>query len=245
VYAQQTDFETANAKAQTECTAVWSDPAFDTLRTKIPLGGEKPTIGMLTNREKLLPKDRPLADLALKALYKCRKAQALANAMLPPQVQLKISTAEREQDALIAELYNGKLTFGEFNVAANRLHVKLYEALYGVQKPPEAASAPVPKKPAEVKIPQPRPQLEQTNVAASNRLRLALVIGNSKYENLPKLSNPANDARAVADLFQKMGYRTRLLLDASDQNIRQAELSQMNLKRQTPLSSFTPGTVPK
>jgi Caspase domain/PDZ domain len=37
---------------------------------------------------------------------------------------------------------------------------------------------------------------------------------------LPRLRNPTNDARAVAAIFQKMGYRTQLLLDATEQNIR-------------------------
>ena len=51
-------------------------------------------------------------------------------------------------------------------------------------------------------------------------VRIALVIGNSDYANLPKLSNPANDARSIAEVLEKMGYRTKLLLDASDQSIR-------------------------
>jgi hypothetical protein len=51
-------------------------------------------------------------------------------------------------------------------------------------------------------------------------IRLALVIGNSNYANLPKLSNPVNDARSIAEVLQKLGYTTKLLLDASDQSIR-------------------------
>jgi uncharacterized caspase-like protein len=49
--------------------------------------------------------------------------------------------------------------------------------------------------------------------------RLALVIGNSNYANLPNLSSPLNDARSIAEVLQKLGYRTKLLLDASDQSI--------------------------
>jgi peptidoglycan hydrolase-like protein with peptidoglycan-binding domain len=36
--------------------------------------------------------------------------------------------------------------------------------------------------------------------------RAALVIGNSAYQNAPLLPNPARDARAIADQFQKAGY---------------------------------------
>jgi hypothetical protein len=189
---------------------------------KIPLDGEKPTLVMLTNVEKLHPKDKPVANLAIKTLAKCRAAYAPVYAMLPATIVNLMHGNEREQDALIAELYNGKITFGEYNVAANRIIGRLSEALSGLQKPQETVSAPAANKTAAVKMPPPRPKPEQATVPSSNQVRLALIIGNSKYVNLPKLPNPANDARAVAEVFQKMGYKTELLLDASEQNIRQA-----------------------
>ncbi len=43
--------------------------------------------------------------------------------------------------------------------------------------------------------------------AASAEKRVALVIGNDSYENLPKLSKAANDARAVASTLEGMGYK--------------------------------------
>jgi hypothetical protein len=58
-------YEAIFAKARDECKTLWSDHALDALRSKIPLGEEKPTFSMLTNVEKLRPKDRPLADLAI------------------------------------------------------------------------------------------------------------------------------------------------------------------------------------
>ena len=36
--------------------------------------------------------------------------------------------------------------------------------------------------------------------------RVALVIGNSSYRNVAKLSNPANDATAVAAMFKSAGF---------------------------------------
>jgi uncharacterized caspase-like protein len=36
--------------------------------------------------------------------------------------------------------------------------------------------------------------------------RVALVIGNSAYQNVPRLSNAANDAKAVADLLERAGF---------------------------------------
>ena len=36
--------------------------------------------------------------------------------------------------------------------------------------------------------------------------RVALVIGNSAYQNVPALPNPANDAAAIAEMFKKAGF---------------------------------------
>ena len=41
--------------------------------------------------------------------------------------------------------------------------------------------------------------------AASAETRLALVIGNSRYQDAP-LKNPANDAAAIADNLKKLGF---------------------------------------
>src|SRR5215208_292890 len=38
--------------------------------------------------------------------------------------------------------------------------------------------------------------------------RVALIIGNSSYRNVAKLSNPANDAAAVAAMFKSAGFDT-------------------------------------
>src|ERR1700760_335078 len=36
--------------------------------------------------------------------------------------------------------------------------------------------------------------------------RVALVLGNSAYQNVPQLTNPANDAALMADTFKKAGF---------------------------------------
>ena len=41
---------------------------------------------------------------------------------------------------------------------------------------------------------------------AQTARRVALVIGNSAYEHLPPLANPANDARAIEDLLHGLGF---------------------------------------
>jgi hypothetical protein len=48
--------------------------------------------------------------------------------------------------------------------------------------------------------------LIMANAEAFATTRVALVIGNSAYQNVAQLPNPANDAAAVADMFRKAGF---------------------------------------
>src|ERR1700681_1264660 len=50
--------------------------------------------------------------------------------------------------------------------------------------------------------------------------RVALVIGNSTYQNVPSLANPANDAAAVTDIFKAAGFD----VVESRRNLKNAEL---------------------
>ena len=45
-----------------------------------------------------------------------------------------------------------------------------------------------------------------TTIEAVADKRVALVVGNSAYQNVPQLPNPAKDAQAIADLFKGMGF---------------------------------------
>jgi tetratricopeptide (TPR) repeat protein len=56
-----------------------------------------------------------------------------------------------------------------------------------------AATAAVPDKPKPV---------------ALNERRIALVIGNSAYRNVPPLANPVRDATSIADALRRSGFRT-------------------------------------
>jgi hypothetical protein len=211
------------AKADADCKALWSDHVFDRVREKFPLLAENPTLSMLSNHERLLPKDKSLADLALKVVERCREFYAPAYAMLPPGVAEMIHGEERKQDALIAELYTRKITFGEYNIKMSRTVAETKRALSGIPQHPDPPVSASIKPENRASAPLPRPRQEQAELRqtrASNETRIALVIGNSNYSNLPKLSNPTNDARSVAETLQKMGYGTQLLLDATEDSIR-------------------------
>ena len=51
-------------------------------------------------------------------------------------------------------------------------------------------------------------------------VRLALVIGNSKYTEFGTLENPVKDAKGMSQALKEMGYTTKLILDADESTMR-------------------------
>ena len=143
--------------------------------------------------------------------------------MLPEAIQIALRGIAQKQDALIAELYNGKISFGTYNVGMNRLTGQFTDLISALKlKSPTPESSQSTKNIRnQAAFPQ---KSDATNtiqaIERPHEKRLALVIGNSNYRALPRLPNPQNDARSIADALQKMGYQTDLLLDATEQSIR-------------------------
>src|SRR5919108_1079197 len=54
-----------------------------------------------------------------------------------------------------------------------------------------------------------------TSLPVAAAKRVALVIGNSSYQNAPALPNPINDGRAVADVLRRLDF---VVIDAMDQD---------------------------
>lgn len=57
-------------------------------------------------------------------------------------------------------------------------------------------------------------------IAQAGSDRVALVIGNGKYQNASVLTNPANDAKAIADKFESIGFDVMLRYDLTGQDFR-------------------------
>lgn len=55
--------------------------------------------------------------------------------------------------------------------------------------------------------PEPQPRIQTPSVASGGR-RVALVIGNSDYKNVPVLPNPQRDAALVASTLKRIGFET-------------------------------------
>ncbi len=58
--------------------------------------------------------------------------------------------------------------------------------------------------------------------AAQAAGRMALVIGNSAYRNVPQLPNPVRDAKAIAGVLRRMGYDVSLKTDLGYDGMRKA-----------------------
>ena len=56
--------------------------------------------------------------------------------------------------------------------------------------------------------------------SAQGAQRVALVIGNASYANVPELANPLNDAADVGDAFERLGYSVTRLEDVGRAQMR-------------------------
>src|SRR6202521_1987002 len=54
--------------------------------------------------------------------------------------------------------------------------------------------------------------------------RIALVVGNSDYQHVPVLANPANDAADVAQALQRLGFSVTTVKNANYESLRRALL---------------------
>lgn len=61
-----------------------------------------------------------------------------------------------------------------------------------------------------------------TSASAADEKRVALVIGISNYRNAPKLANPANDARRMAEAFRRLGFEVDEESDPDQRRLGQA-----------------------
>lgn len=58
--------------------------------------------------------------------------------------------------------------------------------------------------------------------AAQAASRIALVIGNARYQHAPWLANPANDARLMADTLSRLGFQVLYRTDVTQAGLRRA-----------------------
>jgi hypothetical protein len=79
-----------------------------------------------------------------------------------------------------------------------------------------ASPSPVVVPPSQVAITAPRPSkvvLPSSTTPAAGGRRVALVIGNNAYRDMPSLFNAGNDAQAVGDVLRKIGFEVTTKTD--------------------------------
>jgi hypothetical protein len=64
-----------------------------------------------------------------------------------------------------------------------------------------------------------------SSLSATAQSKVALVIGNGAYHDVPELFNPPHDARDVAAAFGRLGFSVQLVTDASYEDMRRALLT--------------------
>ena len=101
--------------------------------------------------------------------------------------------------------FRAALAMPQKNSNGKWAHDKARERLAALQDAPPSASAAVADTPHTA-----TPAI--TSAAPTNDNRVALVIGNSNYERVPALSNPERDAKLVADVLVRTGFKSVTLL---------------------------------
>jgi len=102
------------------------------------------------------------------------------------------------------EDYQSALTLNAFHAKALAGRDAARLALTTISRPPAASALSAPQ--AAVTAAGPAPEKPQAPAVAERRI--ALVIGNSAYKNVPLLPNPVRDATSVADALRRTGFQT-------------------------------------
>lgn len=103
-----------------------------------------------------------------------------------------------------------------YKLAADQGDEQAKTRLSKMDQPTAVASAPANVQPAAPAVVPAAPVSAVTQASIAAERRIALVIGNSAYREVPALPNPANDARAVADSLKAQGFASvRLVSDAT------------------------------
>jgi hypothetical protein len=152
-------------------------------------------------------------------------ARFALSVMLPPEVNTMVEGLQLKQDALIAELYSRKITFGDYNVGMDRLNGEFAPVLSGIPQSPGVSSSPSPvKKSAEVSEARASPRLpptERNTIPANPPKHVSRsLLGTAITRICQSSATRANDARAISEPLRKIGFTAKLVTDASDTDLR-------------------------
>lgn len=112
----------------------WQSPQFDLLRSRMPVHGRDVTFEMLNTTARISPAERhALAAWAEIALQAQRRTLDTAWAGEPPEVIALGEAARSRYASNLLELYNGVVTWGEFNRRTLTIAAELENSLAQVR----------------------------------------------------------------------------------------------------------------
>ena len=127
------------------CRAGYADPALDALRTKFPVlaGLERPTPAMLSDSTRPSERQKPLIVVYDRHAIDCANGYAAVFGELGPEyLAIHVQATTRAQAAR-SELYQGKLTFGEYVKKTTALTDEARAKFTALNRRPREAAAPV------------------------------------------------------------------------------------------------------
>ena len=163
--------------------------------------------------------DKAISLAPKSAIFRCRRGDTLREIGEADRALADFNEAILISPSSICAYAGRGLVFEQMNEFA-RAKTDFEKALaMPMQKDPdfdsaktsqETARTRLPVVAAMIKPPAPTaaPELASTATKPDPGVRMALVIGNSKYKSAAVLPNPRNDAEAVAETFRRIGFKS-------------------------------------
>jgi hypothetical protein len=99
---------------QEQCALLYSDPALDPIRSKVALDSpDRQTFSMLNDSHYVSTEEKPVVGLWVEKREQCWGYGSQARSMAPPQTSGVLSASKAATESAIAELYLGRITYGQ------------------------------------------------------------------------------------------------------------------------------------
>jgi len=116
--SQRAALEREIADSRQQCESLMADPALNPIRDKVALfNTEQQTFAMRTNTDYVSSEEKSAIALWAQKRDQCQLIERPMWAKAPPQIAAVANAARQLTDSMIAELYLGRITYGEL---ANR-----------------------------------------------------------------------------------------------------------------------------
>jgi len=112
---EEESIKNALSEVRRQCESLFSDPALDPIREKVALfEASDQTFAMLTNQERARPEEKPAIALWFQKREQCNQNfNYTMQGKVPAQIVAVRDAANVASNSMIAELYLGRITYGE------------------------------------------------------------------------------------------------------------------------------------